>query len=78
MFSLDHTFIVCDQGGRVVRSKLETGGYSLRCGFLTQDIQPFTVEINHVYLDRTIEVYHFATTILISIWCGVYHSFRVS
>ena len=46
MFSLDHTFIVCDQGGRVVRSKLETGGYSLRCGFLTKDSQLFTVEIN--------------------------------
>ena len=35
---------------------LETGGYSLRC-FLTKDSKPFTVEINHVSLDRTIEVY---------------------
>ena len=42
---------------------LETGGYSLRCGFLAKDSQPFTVEINHVSLDRTLEVYHFATSI---------------
>ena len=35
---------------------LETGGYSLICGFLTKDSQPFTVEINHISLDRTIEV----------------------
>ena len=41
----------------------ETGGYSLRCGFLAKDSQPFTVEINHVSLDRTIEGHHFATSI---------------
>ena len=63
MFSLDRTFIVCGQGGRVVGGILETGGYSLRYGFLTKDSQPFTVEINYVSLDRTIEVYHFATSI---------------
>ena len=28
--------------------------------FLTKDRHPFTVEINHVSLDRIIEVYHFA------------------
>ena len=42
---------------------LETGGYSLRCGFLTKDSQPYTVEISHVSLDRSIEGYHFATSI---------------
>ena len=42
---------------------LETGGYSLRGGFLTKGSQPFTVEINDVSLDRTIEAYHFATSI---------------
>ena len=62
-FSLDRSFIVCDQGGRVVGGILGPGGYSLRCGFLTNDSQPFTVEIKHVSLDRTIEVYHFATGI---------------
>ena len=36
---------------------LETGGYSLICGFLTKDSQPFTVETNHVSLDRAIKVY---------------------
>ena len=41
MFSLDRTFIVCDQGEWVVGVILETGGYSLRCGFLTKDSQPF-------------------------------------
>ena len=35
----------------------ETGGSLLRCGFLTKDSEPLTVEINHVSLDRTIEVY---------------------
>ena len=35
---------------------LEAGGYSLRCGFLTKDRQPFTIEIDHVSLDRMIEV----------------------
>ena len=49
--SLDRTFIVCNQGGQVVGGILETGGYSLRCAFLTKDSQPFTVEINHVSLD---------------------------
>ena len=60
MFSLDRTFIVCGQGGRVVGGILETGGYSLRYGFHTKGGQPFTVEINHVYLDRTIEADHCA------------------
>ena len=49
---------------------LETGGYSLRCGFLTKGSQPFTVEINHVSLDRTIEAYHFATTDVTSTGMG--------
>ena len=53
-------------GGWVEGGILETGGYSLRWGFLTKDSQPLTVEINHnhVSLDRTIEVYRF----VISIW----------
>ena len=42
---------------------LEASGYSLRCGFSRKDSQPFTVEINHVSLDRTVQVYHFATSI---------------
>ena len=41
----------------------ETGGYSLRFGFLTKDIQPITVEINRVSLDRTVEGYHFVSSI---------------
>ena len=31
-FSLDRTFIVCDQGERVVDGIWEAGGYSLRWG----------------------------------------------
>ena len=31
--------------------------------FLTKDRQTFSVEIHHVSLDRTIEVYNFATSI---------------
>ena len=42
---------------------LETGGYSLRCGFLTKDSQAFTVEINHLSLDRNIKGSQFATSI---------------
>ena len=42
---------------------LETDGYSLRCGFGTKDSKPFTVEINHVSLDRDIKGSHFATSI---------------
>ena len=41
MSSLDRTFIVCDQGERVVDGIWETGGYALRCGFLTKDSQLF-------------------------------------
>ena len=62
-FSLDRTFIVCDQGERVVDGIWEAGGYSLRWGFLTKNSQPFTVEINLVSLDRTIGGYHFASRI---------------
>ena len=40
-----------------------TGGYSFRCSFLTKKSQPYTVEISHVSLDRSIEGYHFATSI---------------
>ena len=63
MFSLDRTFIVCEQRGWVVGMIFETGGYSLRHGFLTKDSKPFTVETNHVSPDRNIEVHHFATSI---------------
>ena len=52
---------------------METGGYSLRCGFVTKDSQPFTVEINMFLLIVLLE---YIILRLLSEWYGVYHSFR--